>query len=124
MLCSKPGLYSYRFGQNSAGPPLGKNVDLRIKGESVDRLIFISEWVKQALQEIPGVTDIQDSFARGKKEVKILPRHDVLAMCNLSVAQIASTIRMASVGTYKQSIYLVLFHSTTPATASGSYSGL
>lgn len=93
-----PGLYSYRFEQSSAGPPLGNDVDLRIKGESLERLSFIGDWVKQVLQDIPGVTDIQDSFARGKKEVKILPRHDVLAMNNLSVAQIASTIRMASVG--------------------------
>lgn len=93
-----PGLYSYRFEQSSAGPPLGNDVDLRIKGESLERLSFIGDWVKQVLQDIPGVTDIQDSFARGKKEVKILPRHDVLAMNNLSVAQIASTIRMASGG--------------------------
>lgn len=93
-----PGLYSYRFEQSSAGPPLGNDVDLRIKGESLERLSFIGDWLKQVLQDIPGVTDIQDSFARGKKEVKILPRHDVLAMNNLSVAQIASTIRMASVG--------------------------
>ncbi|HOH97816.1 MAG TPA: efflux RND transporter permease subunit [Candidatus Cloacimonadota bacterium] len=93
-----PGLYSYRFEQSSAGPPLGNDVDLRIKGDSIERLAFIGDWVKQVLQDIPGVTDIQDSFARGKKEVKILPRHDVLALHNLSVAQIASTIRMASVG--------------------------
>ncbi|MDD2331279.1 MAG: efflux RND transporter permease subunit [Candidatus Cloacimonetes bacterium] len=93
-----PGLYSYKFAQGQSGPPIGNDVELRIKGESLERLSYIAEIVKGYLKEIPGVTDIDDSLDKGKKEVRIIPRHDVLAMYGFSVSQIASTIRMASSG--------------------------
>lgn len=93
-----PGLYSYKFSQGRSGPPVGNDVELRIKGESLERLAFISDIIKGQLKKIPGVTDIDDSFAKGKKEVRIIPKHEVLAMSGLTVAQIASTIRTASTG--------------------------
>ncbi|MDD2230960.1 MAG: efflux RND transporter permease subunit, partial [Candidatus Cloacimonetes bacterium] len=94
-----PGLYSYKFSQGRSGPPVGNDVELRIKGESLERLAFISDIVKADLKSIPGVTDIDDSFANGKMEVRIVPHHDALSIAGLTVAQIASTIRTASTGT-------------------------
>ncbi|MCK9310034.1 MAG: efflux RND transporter permease subunit [Candidatus Cloacimonetes bacterium] len=94
-----PGLYSYKFSQGRSGPPVGNDVELRIKGESLERLAFISNIVKKDLKGIPGVTDIDDSFATGKMEVRIVPHHDALSIAGLTVAQIASTIRTASTGT-------------------------
>lgn len=93
-----PGLYSYRFSQGRSGPPVGNDVDIRIKGASLERLAFISDIIKGYLREIPGVTDIDDSYDAGKKEVRILPYHNRLAIHGLTVAQIASTIRTASTG--------------------------
>ncbi len=93
-----PGLYSYRFTRGQSGPPIGNDIELRIKGESMQRLAFIADVVKNNLKQIPGVTDIDDSFDKGNKEVRIIPRHDMLTMNGLSVAQIASAIRMASTG--------------------------
>ena len=94
-----PGLFSYKFTGGQAGPPVGSDVDLRIVGNDLHRLTFISEEVKSILKEIPGVVDIDDSFGKGKKEVKIIPNQAKLSMTGLTVAQIASTIRMASTGT-------------------------
>ncbi len=94
-----PGLYSYRFTQSSSGPPIGNDVELRIKGDNLERLAFISEVVKSNLRNIPGVTDIEDSFEKGKMEVRIVPNQEKLSMYGLSVAQLASTIRTASAGT-------------------------
>jgi len=93
-----PGLYSFKFSQGRGGPPVGNDVELRIKGKSLEKLAYISDVLKNQLKQIPGVTDIDDSFDKGKKEVKIIPRHDLLSMNGLTVAQIASTIRMASTG--------------------------
>lgn len=93
-----PGLYSYRFSQGQSGPPVGNDVDIRIKGPSLERLAFISDIIKGYLREIPGVTDIDDTYDTGKKEVRILPNHEKLAIAGLSVAQIASTVRTASTG--------------------------
>jgi len=93
-----PGLYSYKFSLGRSGPPVGEDVDIRIKGPSLERLAFISDVIKGYLRDIPGVTDIDDSYDTGKKEVRILPQHEKLAIAGLTVAQIASTIRTASTG--------------------------
>ena len=93
-----PGVYSYKFGAGQAGPPVGSDVDLRVVGDDLERLTYISEEIKAVLKGIPGVVDIDDSFGKGKKEVKIIPNQTKLSMNGLSVAQIASTVRMASTG--------------------------
>jgi multidrug efflux pump subunit AcrB len=94
-----PGLYSYKFGQPLAGPPVGNDVEIRIKGENLQRLKFISGIVKENLKKIPGTADIDDSFDSGKKEIRIIPNTDKLAMYGLTVAQVAATVRTASNGT-------------------------
>jgi len=93
-----PGLYSYRFSQPRSGPPVGNDIELRIKGENLERLAFLSQNIKTLLKDIPGVADVEDSFDKGKKEVRIVPDHAKLSMYGLSVAQIAGTIRTASKG--------------------------
>ena len=97
-LSSLPGLYTYKFGTSQAGPPIGKDVDVRIKGESLQRLAYISDVVKANLRKIPGVEDIDDSYDEGKMEARISLDQEKLSMYGLSVAQIASAIRMASTG--------------------------
>lgn len=93
-----PGLYTYKFGRSQQGPPVGNDVELRIKGEDLARLAYLADVVKSNLRKIPGVVDIEDDFDAGKKEVKIVPYHEKLSMAGLTVAQIASTIRTASSG--------------------------
>ena len=94
-----PGLYSYRFGQPRSGPPVGNDVEIRIKGENLQRLAFIGSVIKDNLKKIPGVVDIDDNFDSGKKEIRILPNLEKLAMYGLTVAQVAGTVRTASNGT-------------------------
>ena len=93
-----PGLYSYKFAIPQDGPPTGKDVEIRIKGEKLERLEYIGEIVKSELEKIPGVVDIEDSFKEGKKEVKIYPKHNKLALYGLNVAQLARVVRTASYG--------------------------
>ncbi len=94
-----PGLYSYKFGQPRSGPPVGNDVEIRIKGENMQRLAFIADVVKANLKKVPGVVDIDDSFDSGKKEIRIIPNPDKLGMYGLTVAQVAGTVRTASNGT-------------------------
>ncbi|MBW6514431.1 MAG: efflux RND transporter permease subunit [Candidatus Syntrophosphaera sp.] len=93
-----PGLYTYKFGQSQAGPPIGKDVDIRIKGENIERLVYISAVVKASLAKIPGVVDIDDSYDEGKMEARIFLDQEKLSLYSLTAAQVASTIRMASTG--------------------------
>jgi len=94
-----PGIYTYRFKQPRSGPPVGNDVEIRVKGENLQRLAFISDVIQENLKKIPGVVDIDDSFDSGKKEIRIIPDLDKLSMYGLSVAQVAGTVRTASYGT-------------------------
>ena len=94
-----PGIYNYQFAKPSQGPPTGNDVEIRVKGDNLDRLKYIGNIIKDELEKIPGVVDIEDSFQPGKKEVQIIPKHERLALYGLSVAQIAGFIRTASYGT-------------------------
>lgn len=93
-----PGLYNYKFSTSQAGPPLGKDVDIRIKGKDLERLVYISDVVKSSLKKIPGVKDIDDNNDPGKMEARIVMNQERLSMYGLSVAQVASAIRLASAG--------------------------
>lgn len=94
-----PGLYSYQFSEMRAGPPTGKDIEARIKGDNLERLEYLGNLMKDELRKIPGVVDIDDSFQPGKKEIQILPRHDEIALYGLTVSDIAGFIRTASYGT-------------------------
>ncbi len=92
------GIYTYSFAEVRGGPPVGNDVEIRIKGDNLARLEHIGDVVKGYLEEIPGVVDIEDSIEPGKKEIRILPYHDKLEIYGLDVASISNTIRTASTG--------------------------
>jgi multidrug efflux pump subunit AcrB len=93
-----PGLYSYKFSDAEKGAPTGRDLELRIKGDNLERLQYIGDIVKNKLTELPGVSDIEDSFKPGKKEVRILPKQEKLGLYGLTVSQLASVVRTASYG--------------------------
>lgn len=77
------------------GPPVGKAVQVRIKGDNFDTLKVISTEVQDFLHTIGGVKDIMDNFPPGKDEVR--PRLDLekVAALGLDVRTIATEIRGA-----------------------------
>ncbi|MBW6516640.1 MAG: efflux RND transporter permease subunit [Candidatus Cloacimonetes bacterium] len=93
-----PGIYTYNFDVFRAGPPVGRDVEIRIRGDNLDRLQQISGIVQDELRNIPGVVDIGDSFAEGKQELRIIPIQDRLSMYGLTVAQFAMYVRTALTG--------------------------
>ena len=93
-----PGLYTYRFGEGRGGPPVGLDLELRVKGDDLQRLQYIANFIKAEVEKLPGVSDIEDSFSPGKEEVRIRPKHEKLAIHGITVAQIASLVRTASYG--------------------------
>lgn len=93
-----PEVYSYSFAEGRNGPPTGQDVEIRIKGDNLERLKYIGNVVKGELARIPGVADIEDSFKPGKKEIRIVPKPERLGLYGLSVAQISGVIRTASYG--------------------------
>ncbi|MBC8383513.1 MAG: efflux RND transporter permease subunit [Candidatus Cloacimonetes bacterium] len=94
-----PGLFSYKFIESEhGGPPTGADVELRIIGNNIDKLENIGSYIISILEDIPGVTDLETNMDDGKKEIKILPKHDKLGLYGLTVSDISSMVSIASYG--------------------------
>jgi len=96
-----PGLYTYSFQDGErGGPPTGDDIEIRIKGDDLTRLEEIGEYIISEIENITGTTDLETSFSEGKKEIRIIPKHDKLAYYGLSVQSISNLVRYASYGGY------------------------
>jgi len=94
-----PGLFSYKFIEGErGGPPTDADIELRIIGNNIDKLESIGSYVISVLENIPGVTDLETNMDDGKKEIKILPRHEKLGLNGLTVNDISSLVSIASYG--------------------------
>ncbi len=93
-----PGLYSFKFDQEGHGPPTGNDVEIRITGDSLEKLEYIGEYIKAQLAQIPGISDIDDSFDAGKQEIQIIPYQDRLSYYGLTASSISSAVRLSSNG--------------------------
>ncbi len=100
-LSTLPGLYTFQFKDGErGGPPTGEDIEIRIKGDDLTRLEEIGEYVISEIEKIPGTADLETSFAEGKKEIRIVPKHDKLALYGLNVQTISSLVGYASYGGY------------------------
>ncbi len=86
------------FEQVKGGPPVGKPVSLGIRGERFEDIVEVSEYLKEQLRQMSGVTDIRDSYVPGKKEIRVIVNHAEIAAAGLSVASIGRTIFAAFEG--------------------------
>ena len=92
------------FAKQEAGPPIGKAVAVKIRGEDFVVLEEISEKVVEFLKSIKGVSDITSDYDVGRSEIRVVVDQEAAARANLSVEEIASSIRNAFKGGIATSI--------------------
>src|SRR3989338_786175 len=98
------GFQEIRFMKVTPGPPIGKPVSVEIRGEEFETLKKLSTLFKEELKKEKGVSEIEDSFESGKKELRIIVDELKASQAGLSTGQIAQTIRTAFEGTTATSI--------------------
>lgn len=98
------GLEQVNFVRVNTGPPTGKPVSLGVRGRNYEELIPVVQELKKYLATLKGVTDISDSFQKGKEEVRIHVDSAEAAAAGLSVASIGMTVRAAFEGIVATSI--------------------
>jgi HAE1 family hydrophobic/amphiphilic exporter-1 len=81
-------------GAGGAQAPL----QLQISGPDVDQLQQLSTRAIDALQQIPGVVDIQSSLGQPRPEFRIEVNRDVANAVGLDIGEVASTIRPVLAG--------------------------
>lgn len=67
-LGTAPGLREVRFEMIRHGPPVGKPIEIEIRGPEIAQLQVIAERIKTLLGAQPGITDIEDDLEPGKPE--------------------------------------------------------
>lgn len=86
------------------GPPVGRPIELKIRGEDFSVLKNISEEVKEFLSNIDGVYGIVDNYEFGKLELRIFIDEHKARSAGISVGDIAQTIRNAFEGSIATTI--------------------
>jgi len=87
------GFTDFRLDKPEAGPPVGKPVEVKARGEDFDTLDEIAFEYMDYLKTIDGTTDVTWDHKPGKEEIRIKVDHDKAKTAGLSIVQIAKTIR-------------------------------
>jgi multidrug efflux pump subunit AcrB len=87
-----------KFEKPSAGPPIGKPISVRIKGNDFDMLKTVAAQFKAWLPTIKGVKDVDDDYNVGKKELRIIVDEKQAAKAFLTYRQIARAVNAAFAG--------------------------
>ncbi len=81
------------FEKQEGGPPIGKAVAVKIRGEKFSVLKEISDEIIGFLKSTKGVLDITSDYEVGRSEIRVVVNQEEAARAYLSVADIASSIR-------------------------------
>ncbi len=75
------------------GPPVGKAVELQIRGRDIRVLLEISGDIQDYLKTLPGVKDVQDDLARGKQEVVFRIDEKKASLYGIHVEDVAMALK-------------------------------
>lgn len=92
------------FDNVRQGPPVGKPVSVRIRGEDLDELDAIADEIKAFLAGVRGVSDIRDDYEEGKGEINVDVDERQAARADITVEDVALAVRSAFEGTIATSI--------------------
>lgn len=99
------GPLNIEFAKVNTGPPVGKPVEIKVKGKYFHRLEAAAKMIKDELGKIDGVTDVGDDYEAGKQEVRFRVDPERAALYNLSVGQVGMAIRQAISGEKAETMY-------------------
>ena len=99
------GVRRMGFEDTRDGPPVGKPIQVRIKGDSFDVLQDLTAQVKAFLAGVEGVKDIADNFPPGRDEVRPILDKERIASLGTDVRTIANEIRGAFDGIEATRVY-------------------
>ncbi len=110
------GFKDMRFDKPEAGPPVGKAVEAKIRGENFEILDKIAFEYMDYLKTIEGTTDITWDHKPGKKEIRVKVDNKKATLAGLNVAQIAKTVRAVFEGSIATKIKPVKAEEETDVT--------
>lgn len=94
-------LYAQEFKE---GPPVGRAVDVRVRGENFKVLKEISNKVADYLRTVKGVVSISDNYNLGGEEVNVIIDREKASRVFLTDSDIAFAVRAAFAGVVSTTI--------------------
>ncbi|HLV02479.1 MAG TPA: efflux RND transporter permease subunit, partial [Acidobacteriota bacterium] len=92
------GFRRIEFAKISGGPPLGRPIEVKVKGTYFEDLERLSNRLKDYLATIPGVHSIQDDLEKGKNELRVRIDESRAHLVGLDKSDIARQIKYAFEG--------------------------
>jgi multidrug efflux pump subunit AcrB len=93
-----PGLASLWLARPQQGPPSGRPVEVRVKGDDPRMLEFLADRVKGILAGYEGVVEIDDDLTPGKSEMRVAIVQDQASLYGLTVVDISTAVRVGFEG--------------------------
>jgi multidrug efflux pump subunit AcrB len=90
---SGPGRKS--FTVLSGGPPSGKPVNIKVRGDRFEEIERAAADLKAIVARIPGTSDVQDDNVPGRAQLQLRLDPDAIREAGLSPAQVSRLVRMA-----------------------------
>ncbi|MCB0764080.1 MAG: efflux RND transporter permease subunit, partial [Flavobacteriales bacterium] len=86
--------------KNADGPPVGKPINIEIRGKEIEGLLGVADSVKKFIEErnVPGVEALRIDIDRAKPEMPIIIDRDKARRLNVSTYAVADAIRTALFG--------------------------
>ena len=88
----------YSLEKQRMGPPVGRDVLVRVTGDDFTVLSRIAQQIKAEMAQIPGISDIEDDYRPGKDELRVFVDEDRAALYGLSVEDVAIGVQYAHMG--------------------------
>jgi multidrug efflux pump subunit AcrB len=92
------GFEDLRFDQPETGPPVGKPVEVKIRGENFAILDQIAQEYMDYLKTVEGTSDVTWDHKPGKEEIRVEVDREQATAAGLNVGQIAKTVRAVFTG--------------------------
>ncbi len=89
------GPVSLEFEQVSGGPPVGKDISVRVQGKYYDDIKNASLALQDSIRHIKGVHGVTDDYPPGKQEIKITVDEEKAALYGFDTRSVALNVRYA-----------------------------
>jgi multidrug efflux pump subunit AcrB len=95
VLARVPGPDSVEIVATNSGPPAGADVELKIQGDDLERLVQVVKVAEEEMRLVPGVEDIRDDWVLGKTELRVTVDAQQAALHGVAERDVGLALRAA-----------------------------
>jgi multidrug efflux pump subunit AcrB len=93
-----PGPDSLELVPATSGPPTGADIQLKVQGEDLDRLVELSQVAADEMALVPGVHDVRSDWVLGKRELRVAVDAERAAILGVTERDVGLALRYAFEG--------------------------